>query len=200
MHNTFQLVLASRSSTRADLLRRANVDFSVVSPRVDEEAIKSAMVSDGCSPRDVADALAEAKARKVATSNNGLVLGCDQVLSLGGRIFSKPDNECEASDHLRALMGSTHELHTAAVLYEDCRPVWRHVGRVRLTMRILSDRYLEDYLSRNWDEIRHSVGAYRFEDEGCRLFSKVEGDHFHILGLPLLELLAYLIDRGTLEI
>ena len=194
-----KLILASGSETRADLLRKANVDFEVQSARVDEEAIKSALIAEGAHPRDVADVLAEAKARKVAGKNaDSLVLGCDQVLALSGRVFSKPKDVDEALAQLRELRGNTHHLFSAAVVFEDAEPIWRHVGLVRLTMRDFSDAYIFDYVSRNWESVRWSVGAYKLEEEGVRLFSRIEGDYFNILGLPLLELLSYLTLRGNL--
>jgi septum formation protein len=97
-----------------------------------------------------------------------------------------------------ALRGKTHRLLSAAVLYHDGRPVWRQVGEARLTMRDLSDSYLDDYLARNWDSIRHAVGCYKLEEEGVRLFSAIEGDHFTILGLPLIPLLSYLGQKGII--
>jgi septum formation protein len=127
------------------------------------------------------------------------VIGCDQVVSFKGGILSKPTTIEEARTQLTALRGETHQLLSAAVIYEDLNPVWRHVGVARLTMRNFSDEYLDDYLSRNWDSIRWSVGGYKIEEEGIRLFRMVMGDTFTIQGLPLLELLSYLTLRGTLQ-
>ena len=198
MH-TPPLILASGSQIRAELLRRNKVHFDVVRARLDEAEIKHSLVSEGVKPRDVADALAEAKARKVASSHpEAIVLGCDQVLDLDGEILSKPATQEEALAQLKSMRGRQHSLFSAAVIYEDIKPVWRHVGQVRLLMRDASDAWLEEYVERNWDSIRHSVGAYKLEEEGPRLFSRIEGDYFHILGLPLLELLSYLTLRGTL--
>src|SRR5690606_9182027 len=115
-----------------------------------------------------------------------------------GKIFAKPETPEDACAQLRALRGQTHRLLSAAVLYENGQPVWRRVGQARLTMRDFSDGYLDDYLARNWDSIRHAVGCYKLEEEGIRLFSSVEGDHFTILGLPLLPLLSYLGARGLI--
>lgn len=193
------LVLASSSEIRARLLTQAGVDFEVKAARVDEEAIKEALLSEGASPRDIADALAEAKARKVSgTMPEKLVLGCDQVLAIGDQILSKPNSKEEAVRHLGMLKGQKHQLLSAAVLYEEAKPVWRHVGVVRLFMRDASDEWLSDYVERNWDSIRYSVGGYKLEEEGVRLFTRIEGDHFNVLGLPLLELLSHLTLRGTL--
>ena len=194
-----QLILASASEIRAQLLRNAGVDCKVIPARVDEDSIKMALEAEKALPRDIADTLAEMKARRIAEKGHGsLVLGCDQVLSFKGKVFSKPQTAEDAKQQLQTLRGETHQLLSAAVLYEDLKPVWRHVGVARLAMRDFSDDYLDDYLDRNWDSIRWSVGGYKIEEEGIRLFRMVQGDTFVIQGLPLLELLSYLTLRGTL--
>jgi len=194
-----RLILASGSAIRADLLRRASLAVEVIPARVDEDAIKSAFLAEQAKPRDIADALAEAKARKVAARHpDRMVLGCDQVLDFQGTLFSKPETPEDARDQLRRMRGKRHMLLSAAVIYDNAKPVWRHVGTVRLHMRDLSDAYIDDYISRNWESIRHAVGAYKLEEEGPRLFTRIDGDHFNVLGLPLLEILSYLTLRGTL--
>lgn len=194
-----QIILASQSSIRSELLRRSNVPFQAEPARVDEESITAALLAENAHPRDIADALAEAKAQKVASRfHAALVLGSDQVLAKDEQILSKPRSETEAMDQLFLLRGGTHVLYSAAVIYEDSLPVWRHVGRVRMTMRPLSDAFIEDYVMRNWTSIQTSVGAYKIEEEGARLFSNISGDYFSVLGMPLLEVLNYLTLRGTL--
>jgi septum formation protein len=192
-------VLASTSSIRLQMLRSAGLTIEPVAPRVDEETARNALLAEGARPRDVADALAEMKARKVADRRPGdVVIGCDQVLECEGAIYSKPDTLEAARDHLRQLRGKSHRLLSAAVAYENSEPVWRHVAEARLTMHQISDDYLDDYLARNWESVRHSVGAYKIEEEGVRLFSAIAGDHFTILGLPLLPLLAWMGTRGMI--
>ena len=192
-------VLASTSVTRAQLLKAAGLEVEIVAPRVDEMTARQALEAEKAKPRDIADALAEMKARKVAERMpDRIVLGCDQVLDLDGVVLSKPDTPEVARAQLRALRGRSHRLLSAIVVYEGALPVWRHVAEARLTMHAMSDTYLEDYVARNWDSIRHSVGGYRIEEEGVRLFSAIAGDHFTILGLPLLPLLAWAASRGMI--
>ncbi|MBU3260530.1 septum formation protein Maf [Roseovarius sp. PS-C2] len=195
-----QIILASGSDIRATLLRNAGVVFDVVPARVDEEALRDAMLAEDAGARDIADALAEMKAQKISAKHpEALVIGCDQVLNLQGQLLTKPESPETARTQLIAMRGKRHELLSAAVICENGKPVWRHVGLVRLLMRQFSDAYMDDYIARNWDSIRHSVGAYKLEEEGVRLFSQVQGDYFTVLGLPLLELLSYLTLRGDLE-
>jgi len=194
------IILASTSEIRGQLLRNAGVEFETDSPRIDEEAIKAALVAEGSSPRDIADALAQGKAMKVSRKQpEAVVIGCDQVLDFEGELWSKPGSQDEARDQLARLRGKRHALLSAAVVCHEGRAIWRHVGQVRLNMRDFSDGYLDSYLQRNWESIRHSVGGYKLEEEGVRLFSRVEGDYFNVLGLPLLDLLSYLSASGDLE-
>jgi septum formation protein len=193
------IILASSSEIRATLLRNAGVPFTTEKPRVDEEMIRASLEAEEASPREIADFLAEAKARKVSLKANGaMVIGCDQVLDFDGSVMSKPVDPSECLAQLTALRGKTHRLLSAAVIYKDGEPLWRHVGVVRLTMREFSDDYLRDYVDRNLESIRWSVGGYKLEEEGVRLMSRIEGDYFNVLGLPMIELLNYLTVRGAL--
>jgi septum formation protein len=194
------VILASGSEIRAQMLRQAGVDFDVQVARVDEKMIREALVADGALPRDIADALAESKARKVAQKNyDAFVIGCDQVLEFNGNLLSKPKSPDEAIDQIIAMRGERHTLLSAAVIYNEGKPIWRHVGQVRLRMRDATDAYISGYVERNWDSIQNSVGGYKLEEEGVRLFHSVEGDYFNVLGMPLLPLLAFLTLRGVIE-
>ena len=191
------LILASTSQIRQQMLSAAGVPFAAQPARIDEDMIRRALQAENARPRDMADALAEMKARKVAERHpDSMVLGCDQILDLQGEVLAKPETPDDARAQLRQLRGQSHRLWSAAVIYQDAKPVWRFVAEARLVMRPISDAYLDDYVSRNWDSIRHSVGAYKLEEEGSRLFSSVEGDYFTVLGLPLMPVLGYLGDRG----
>lgn len=194
------IILASGSNIRQALLNNAHVPFDVVVPRIDEESIKAALLQEGASPRDVSDALAEHKSLKISNKyRDALVIGCDQVLEHDGEILSKPNCPETARAQLARLRGERHRLLSAVVICHQASPIWRHIGQVRLEMRAFSDAYLDEYVERNWDSIRHAVGAYKLEEEGVRLFSRIDGDYFSVLGLPLLELLAYLNASGDLE-
>ncbi len=194
------LIIASGSTIRRQMLETAGLAPVTEPARIDEATIRAALLAEAAQPRDIADALAEAKARKVSARHPGqLVLGCDQVLAFKGVIFEKPATAEDARAQLQRLRGATHQLLSAAVLYLDAEPLWRHVGVSRLTMRSFSDSYLEGYLDRNWPAIGESAGGYKLEEEGVRLFAQIQGDYFTILGLPLLELLNYLALRGEID-
>lgn len=194
------LILASGSEIRLRLLRAAGLQVTAHPAAVDEAALRDALEAESASPRDIADALAEMKAARVAQKHpQALVLGCDQVLEFQGRILSKPESRAAVAAQITALAGHSHRLLSAIVLYDAGLPVWRHLGQARLTMRPVSAAYLEGYLDRTWPGISTSVGGYKLEDEGIRLFSAIEGDYFTILGLPLLPLLSQLALRGDID-
>lgn len=193
------IVLASASPARAAMLRAAGVAVTVEPARVDEPAIRDALRAEAAPPRDIADALAEAKACRISRRHPGaLVIGADQLLVCDGRLFEKPTDRAATAAQLRALRGRRHELLSAAVVAAAGEPVWRHIGSARLVMRLFTDAFLEGYLDAEGDAVLGCVGAYRLEGPGAQLFSRVEGDHFTVLGLPLLELLGFLRARGVL--
>ncbi len=191
------ILLASASPIRLTLLQNAGLTVTAQPARIDEEAVRASLEAEHATPRDVADTLAELKARKLADKNpDALVLGCDQVLAFKQQVWAKSESRDQARAQLQTLRGETHQLLSALVLYHRAEPIWRHVGQARLTMGQFSETYLDAYLDRNWPQVASSVGAYQLEGEGIRLFSSIEGDYFTILGLPLLPLLSYLSLRG----
>lgn len=193
------LVLASASTVRRSLLVEAGVSVTTDIARIDEQNIKAALNAEGVAPRDVADALAEAKARRVSSRQPGaLVLGADQVLVLENRIFDKPEDLACAREQLLELRGKTHQLLSAAVLMRDGEVTFRHVSQARLKVRDFSDEFLDDYLMREGEEILACVGGYKLEGRGGQLFDRIDGDYFTVLGLPLLEILAHLRLQGYL--
>ncbi|TIN72511.1 MAG: Maf-like protein, partial [Mesorhizobium sp.] len=194
---TEKLILASGSPFRKAMLVNAGVDVEAVPADVDERALEAPLQDSGVSPEDVALVLAEAKATEVSERRPGaLVLGCDQTLSLGDEVFHKPADREGARRHLLALSGRTHQLNSAAVLVRDGEVLWRHVGIASMTMRKLDPAFIGRHLARVGAKALSSVGAYQIEGEGIQLFEKIEGDHFTIVGLPLLPLLAELRTLG----
>ena len=192
------VTLASRSSARAAVLAGAGVVFETVGAGVDEAAVKDALLAKGATPRDVAQALAELKAVTASRDRPGLVIGADQTLDLGGRLFDKAESLDEARARLMELRGKTHQLHSAVVAAMDGVPIWREVPAATLSMRPFSDAFLDGYLARHGEAILSSVGCYRLEDEGVQLFDRIDGDYFTILGLPLMGLLDLLRRHGAL--
>lgn len=193
-------ILASASAARRAMLTAAGVDVETIAAQVDEAEIKAALVQSGSGPRDIATALAETKALKVSARHPGrMVIGADQILADDqGRLFDKPVDSNAAAAQLRDLAGRSHVLHSVVVIAESGRAVWRATARATMGMRPLSEAFIADYLDREGDAVLASVGAYRIEGLGAQLFSRIEGDHFTILGLPLLPLLDYLRVRGVL--
>jgi septum formation protein len=196
---TSSLVLASASQARAAMLSAAGLEISVSPARLDEVALRTSMCAEGLRPRDIAGTLAEHKARKVSTKLPGaLILGADQILVHDGEILGKPDSLSQVRAQLQRLRGTTHELLAAAVLVRDGLVLWRHVDVARLTLRQFSDSYLTCYLERNWPGLGDTVGGYKLEEEGVRLFSRIDGSNFTVLGLPLLPLLNHLSRSGEI--
>lgn len=194
------VVLASASAARAALLRAAGITVAIAPAAIDEDAIKAALRADGAGAADVAEALAEMKARRVAPRHPGaLVVGTDQMLDCDGIWFDKPLSLEQARAQLVALRGKAHVLHTAAVVVRDGERLWHTADHARLVMRPFSDGFLDDYLARIGAAALTSVGAYQLESLGIQLFAKIEGDHFTILGLPLLPLLGFLRGQDVLQ-
>lgn len=192
------VILASKSAARRAVLDGAGVTYEATVAGVDEEAVKAAMLAEGASPRDVADALAELKAVKVSRARPGLVIGADQTLEFEGGLYDKAETVAAARDRLTALRGKPHRLHSAVVVARDGQPIWREMATATLTMRDFSDGFLDDYLAREGEAALGSVGCYRLEGPGAQLFAKIEGDYFAILGLPLLGLLDLLRRHGEI--
>lgn len=194
------VVLASTSPTRSTLLKNAGLVFEVMSPKVDEDEVKAALRADETTPRDQADVLAEMKANRISARLPGiLVIGADQILECEGFAFDKPTDIPSAAEQLRHLRGKTHVLHSAAVVALDGSPIWRHISKASLTMRPFSDAFLQDYLDQLGQDVLTTAGGYKIEGLGAQLFSRIHGDYFGILGLPLLELLGFLRVRGVLS-
>lgn len=194
------LILASGSAIRAQLLRGAGLDFVVETAPVDEAEIRLALQAEGASAGDTAVALAEAKALRVSRKHAGaLVIGCDQMLDCNNVWFEKPGDRDHARAHLQALRGRDHTLSSGVVVARDGQRIWHQLSTARLTMRPLTEAFISAYLEAAGDSILNSVGAYQLEGLGAQLFSRIEGDYFTILGLPLLPLLDFLRQHGLLK-
>lgn len=194
------IVLASKSPARTSVLKAAGVPFETHVAGVDEAAVKTGLLAEGHGPRAVADALAELKAVKVSRARpNDLVIGADQTLDLDGALFDKVETLAEARERLQLLRGKTHKLHSAVVVARGGEPIWREVPPAKLTMRNFSDAFIDGYLAARGDGILSSVGCYQLENEGVQLFSRIEGDYFTILGLPLMGLFDFLRLHGELD-
>jgi len=192
------LLLASQSSGRAAMLRAAGLEFETTAAHVDEEALTASLAAEGQSARNIADALAEAKAIKISSRLPGVtVLGADSTLALDdGAMLTKPETPEEAAAQLTRMAGQRHRLFSAVVAARDGAPVWRAIGEARLWMRPLSDGFIADYVARHWDSIRWTVGCYEIEGAGVQLFERVEGDPWTIIGMPMLPLLNWLRATG----
>jgi septum formation protein len=195
-----KIILASASPFRKALLANAGVPFTAVPADVDERAIEAPLEDSGTTPEEVALILAEAKAINVSESHPGaLVIGCDQTLSLEGRIFHKPRDKEDARRHLLDLSGKTHQLNSAVVLVRDGEVLWSDVPVALLTMRKLDPGFIGRHLAAVGEKALGSVGAYQIEGQGIQLFEKIDGDYFTIVGLPLLPLLKELRKLGAID-
>ena len=195
-----KLILASQSASRRAMLDAAGVPHDAIPAYVDEDAAKEALRVEGTAPRAIADALAELKALKISQSVPGaLVLGSDSLVAFeDGTTLDKPESRDQAAEHLRLMSGKRHDLVSAAVIAENGRPIWRVVDRARMFVRPLSDSFIDQYLDAEWPAIAGCVGCFRIEGPGVQLFSRIEGSHFTVLGMPLLPVLDYLRVRQVL--
>ncbi|WP_020590429.1 Maf family protein [Kiloniella laminariae] len=192
--NQTEVILASASSARQQLLENAGVRLAKLLPAaLDEEAVKEALKQEGATALQVAETLAELKARKVSLSNPGcFVIGADQMLECNGIWFDKPVDRDHAAAHLKALAGKTHQLQCSVCVVKDGQRLWHHNETASLTLRALDPDFITRYLDAAGEEILQSVGAYQLEGLGAQLFQRIQGDYFTILGLPLLPLLTFL--------
>lgn len=195
------LILASASRARAAMLEAAGVEVALRPAAVDEGELKASIKAAGGAAGEAAVALAELKAQRIAaaTPSEAIVLGADQILTCDGRWFDKPESREAAAAQLAELAGKPHELHTAVVGFRGRARIWHHLDRTRLSMRPLSAAFIESYLDAVGDAVQETVGGYYVERLGPHLFTRIEGDHFAILGMPLLPVLAFLRDQGAVS-
>ena len=192
------LILASASVSRRQMLQNAGLDFTIETSGVDEDEVKLSLAAEKAAPRDIAETLAELKAKRVSTRHpEAMVIGADSTLACNGRLFDKPPTMEAARRQLQALAGQPHELHSSVVVARGGVRLWHCNEHARLTMRPLTDAFLDAYLARAGEAVTTSVGAYQLEGVGAHLFTRVEGDYFTILGLPLLPLLSFLAGHGV---
>lgn len=197
---TTRIILASASPFRLAMLRNAGIETEANPSRIDERAVEEAVGDAAISPENLAWILAEAKAEEVSEQFPGaLVIGSDQTLSLGDEVLHKAADMEEARRRLLKLSGKTHHLNSAVVLARDGKALWGHVSVANMTMRKLDPAYVGRYLSRVGDQVLRSVGVYQIEGEGIQLFDSIEGDHFTIVGMPLLPLVAELRRLGAID-
>jgi septum formation protein len=192
------LILASASPSRRELLANAGLSFAIEPSGVDEDEVKLSLLGEHASPQDIATTLAEMKAARVSSRRPAaLVIGADSTLACNGRLFDKPPTLAAARAQLSALSGQTHELVSSVVVAQNGVRLWHATERAQLTMRPFTDSFLDAYLARAGNAVTASVGAYQLEGLGAHLFSRIDGDYFTILGLPLLPLLSFLAEHGV---
>ncbi|OGS54835.1 MAG: septum formation protein Maf [Erythrobacter sp. RIFCSPHIGHO2_12_FULL_63_10] len=189
------LILASASASRRAMLEAAGVAFTVLPAAIDERAVEAGLA--GHPTAEVALALAEAKALAIR-GGEAFVLGSDSLVMVDDQRFDKPASREEAARHLRSFSGRTMELHSAAALARSGEVVWSHAALARLHVRVLSDAFIEHYLDAEWPAVSHCVGCFRIEGPGVQLFEGIEGDHFTVLGMPLLSVLGALRELEVL--
>ena len=191
------IILASKSASRRVMLDAAGVTYEALPANIDERSLEQAMTN--CSPGEIAEALSVAKAAEVArTRPDALVLGSDSLVVVGDRRFDKPADRAEAAEHLRFFSGRVIELHSAAALVRGTTCHWSCRSSAHLSVRKLSDAFIEHYLDKEWPEVGYTVGVFRIEALGVQLFDHIEGDQFTVLGMPLLQVLGALREQGEL--
>ena len=194
-----RIVLASSSQIRSRLLNNAGIQHQVLEAVIDEEAVKAALESEGVSHRDIVDTLADMKAKKVANQfADAFTIGCDQIVVFHDKIFSKPKTKADMNLQIKAMKGQSHEILSAAVIYDGNLPIWRCIGRTKVTLRDLPSKYIKTYVNEHWETTKNCVGCYEVERNGAKIIKKIEGDFFNILGMPLLEILDSLEIHGIL--
>lgn len=193
-----KIILASGSVIRAEILRGAGIDFDVTKPGVDEDEIKTSSAKKGAGLEETAMMLAEAKCMAVAKQTSGIVIGSDQILEFQGRAFDKPKTMNDARDRLLEMQGGAHTLINAVAVARDGKIIWRNLDRPHLIMRDLTEEEIDAYLTAAGPDILFSVGAYQVEGHGARLFERIDGDYFAVLGMSLFPLLGVLRREGAL--
>jgi len=196
-----QIILASTSPIRRKILNGAGLSFSVASPNVDEAVIKTKALAQNTPVSEIALKLALAKAKDIKATDNAYIIGADQIMEMDDQIFDKPKTMNDARERLRQMRGKTHRLIGGLVcVQKNTQSVWTHKSETKLTMRMFSDKFIDEYLNHEGEDLLYTVGTYKFEGRGAQLFERVEGDFYSILGLSLLPLLGHLRDVGAVEI
>ena len=187
------IILASKSKVRKDILEKNNILCTVEPSNIDEDPVKERLIKEGATPEIISKNLAELKANKVSQKNNeNLVLGADSVIDLEGMLISKPENRNEALDILKRLNGKNHSLISSVCISKNGSMVWNYTDKASLTMKKMSEEHLKDYLSKISDEDLYAYNVYQIEGEGRKLFSKINGDEDTIMGLPIKKIKEYL--------
>ena len=194
------IILASKSQIRSELLLKAGLKFTVVDANIDEKEVKFSYMNEGYSARDLADVLADMKAKKLSCEHpDKLVIGCDQIMEYNGQILSKAISPIDLVDQLKFLRNKSHTFYSACVVYFANKAEWRFIGSATITMRNLSDEYIFKHVDDNWNDVKNCVGGYQIENSGISFLSKINGDYFSILGLPIIQLIDHLVNRGVLK-